>query len=151
MEVLFIFMCFLLPCSYCCVILLFCSLAFQHFFLGCFFFLASLLERFPALTMLSWVADDMTKLQGILESHNPCSDLPQMSWQLQLQPSAIGTGVHMPEALISRHDRDSLVEIALPFWFFCSCHFSSRFRNVPRCCVLHRISAYAVRGWCLDR
>lgn len=74
-----------------------------------------------------------------------------MSWQLQFQPSVIGTGVHMPEALISGHDRDSLVEIALPFWSFHSCHFSSGFRNVARCCTLHPVSAYAVPGWHQDR
>lgn len=147
MEVVLIFMCFLLPLTamwFCFSVLLFSNTFF-------FFFLASLLERFPALTILSWVANDMTKLQGISQPHNPCSDLPQMSWQLQLLPSVIGTGVHMPEALISRHDRDSRVEIALPFWSFCGCHFSSRFRNVARCCIAHPISAYAVPGWCLDR
>lgn len=56
----------------------------------------------------------------------------------------------MPEALISRHDRDSPAEIALPFWSFRSCHFSSRFRNVARCCKLHLVSVYAVPGCCLD-
>lgn len=135
--------------SYCYVILLFCSLVFQHSF-SSFFFFGLLPRTSPCTEDTAQVANDMTKPQAWLQPHNPRGDLPQMSWQLQLLPSVIGTGVRMPEALISRHDRDSLVKTALPFWSFHSVHFSSRCRNVARCHILHPISACAVPGWHLD-
>lgn len=82
------------------------------FFWLLFFFFLTLLHCFPALVIPSQI----------------------------VYYSPITSGMACPNDL-GASDRESPGETALPFWPFCSCHFSSRSRIAARCCLLHCVSA----------